>query len=42
MKDASGIFAHRLLFDMYQARVTLTSDSLTDPWTNLNVFYYIL
>lgn len=42
MKDASGIFYHTLLFDMYQTRVILTADFLTDTRTNLNLFYYIL
>lgn len=42
MKDASGIFYHTLLFDMYHTRVILTADFLTDTRTNLNLFYYIL
>lgn len=42
VKDASGMFYHTLLFDMYQTRVILTADFWTDTRTNLNLFYYIL
>lgn len=42
MKDASGIFLHTLLFDVFQTGVILTADFLTDTRTSLNLFYYIL